>query len=126
MLDNQGNKFHPYDRITKEYLLLDFWASWCGPCIKEIPRMKEFYQKNGDRLDIISISIDKNKSQWKKSNSKINLPWESVLDNQAIEDKLEYKLSITSVPRFILVNKKRELIYSGNEMSKIIEMIDFP
>lgn len=123
LIDMLGNKFHLYDRITKDYLLLDFWASWCGPCVKEMPRMKETYQKNREKLDIISISIDKNKSQWEKSNSKLILPWESVLDNQAIEDKLEYKFNITSIPRFILINKNKELIYNGNEMAKILEII---
>jgi thiol-disulfide isomerase/thioredoxin len=123
LLDSYGQRFLPYDKLTKEYLLLDFWASWCGPCIKEMPRMKEVYQNNIEKLDIISISIDKSEAQWKKSNNNLNLPWESVLDNHEIENKLEYILNITSVPRYILLNKNKEIIYNGNEVSKIIEII---
>lgn len=123
LFDQNRNKFHPYDKLTKEYLLLDFWASWCGPCIKEMPRMKEVYLTHKDKLDIISISIDKNRSQWERSNSKLNLPWVSVIDNQVIEDRLEYKLSITSVPRYMLINKKKELCYSGNDMSEVVKLL---
>ncbi|TAK33810.1 MAG: redoxin domain-containing protein [Saprospiraceae bacterium] len=123
LTDTLGNKFYLEDMMSKEYLLLDFWATWCGPCLKGIPLLKEVFSKCTEKLDIVSISIDKNKTQWRKVNAELSLPWESIIDNTLIEDKLEYKLNITSIPMYILLDKNQEVMYRGNDLSKVMEKI---
>ena len=66
----------------QKYVLIDFWASWCNPCRKEIPNLKKLYEKYADKgFQIISISIDKKKADWEKALKEEQLPWPNYLDN---------------------------------------------
>ena len=66
----------------KKYVLIDFWASWCNPCRKEIPNLKNLYEKYADKgFQIISISIDKKKADWEKALQEEQLSWPNYLDN---------------------------------------------
>lgn len=93
-----------------KYLLIDFWASWCVPCRREIPNFKKAYADYRDKgFSIVSISIDKNEAAWKKADAAEQLPWTSVRDTEGVANA--YK--VTSIPATFLVDSNGRFIASG-------------
>ena len=85
IFDLSGNSIK-LSSFKGKYLLLDFWASWCGPCRKANPAMKDLYEKYGNKkLEIISVSIDKEKSKWLEAIKEDELKWPQLLDDIAPE-----------------------------------------
>ena len=72
---------------NKTFVLLDFWASWCMLCLKEIPKMKEVYKKYNEKgLTIIGISLDRVKDSWSEAIRKNNLNvWPQILSSETNE-----------------------------------------
>lgn len=72
-------------RQGKKYVLIDFWASWCNPCRKEIPHLKKLYaQYSGKGFEIVSISIDQKKADWEKALKEEGLTWPNFLDETGV------------------------------------------
>jgi thiol-disulfide isomerase/thioredoxin len=108
---------------VKKYILLDFWASWCGPCIQSIPELKKIQQQYSEQLSIISISIDKSLAAWQKTSAQMGLPWWSFLDNPEMKSKLEINLEIKSIPTYILLDVNKNILYRGNDYKKIHDFL---
>lgn len=86
----------------KKYALIDFWASWCGSCRKEIPNLKNLYKKYADKgFQIISISIDKKEEDWQKALKEEGLTWPNFCDREVAD---LYK--VKAVPTMYLVDAK--------------------
>ncbi len=91
----------------KKYLIIDFWASWCGPCRKSIPLLKKLYGQYSDKgLQILSISIDKKVDEWKKACREEKLPWLSYRDNSGIDAM--YKVQF--IPALFIVDADGKLV----------------
>ncbi|GEP98444.1 TlpA disulfide reductase family protein [Chitinophaga cymbidii] len=97
-----------FSSLKGKYVLIDFWASWCGPCKKSFPHMKEVYKKyKSDQFEIYSISIDKDKDAWLKGLKEQDLPWLQTLDTKNISQS---GFAVTGVPTTFLIDPKGKIL----------------
>jgi len=108
---SRGKLLSLKDVMKKNKLtLIDFWASWCQPCIGGFPKMKELYAKYHDKgLEIYGLSVDEKKEPWLMELKKQNLPWLNVIDN---EKKLYKQLyNVSGFPTYILIDQDGKMLY---------------
>lgn len=108
--DAKGKK-HSMKKLLKgkDYLMIDFWASWCKPCRKGLPFMKDYakkYKKN--KLAMLNVSIDKKKEDWLKANKEENLPWTSLWDDQGVAAGF----GVRAIPSVWLLDKTGKVIFA--------------
>lgn len=99
----------------KQYVLLCFWASWCKPCIKNIPMLNDINNNFSSKgLQLISISIDNNKNNWLSTLQKLKMPWLQSCDiKEFIEKKVRVLYDINWIPQYFLIDKNGSLIYQN-------------
>lgn len=85
--DNAGEMKLLSDYVGKgKYVLIDFWASWCGPCRNEMPNVKAAYQKYADKgFEVISISTDRKLKDWRAAISELEMTWPQLLNVDAAD-----------------------------------------
>jgi len=94
--------------------LIDFWASWCGPCRKENPNMVRLYRDFHEKgLEILGVSLDKDKDKWAKAVQKDNLTWNHVCDFKKWNCPLVEKYAVKGVPFTVLIDRQGKIIASG-------------
>ncbi|MDR0811349.1 MAG: AhpC/TSA family protein [Paludibacter sp.] len=133
-----GQKYLPFTATTltdeifnladivgkKKYILLDFWASWCKPCIKEMPNLallNEKYKEKG--LEIVSISTDTDAKQWKNAIDRQKMSWLQVIDSKSITAQM---YDVYAIPATFLIDSKGNIIAKdvrGNDLIKLIEKL---
>ncbi|WP_433765708.1 redoxin domain-containing protein [Flavobacterium ginsenosidimutans] len=106
--DKDGKTFNAKDIVSgKKYILVDFWASWCGPCRKEIPNLKTAYAEYSNKgFEILSVSIDKDEKAWQKALVQENMQWHNLLD----DDKVSKAFNVKAIPATYLVDGKGVII----------------
>src|ERR1700754_1806192 len=80
-LKTPGEEDLSLSSLKGQYVIVDFWASWCMPCRAEIPHLKELYvQYHAAGLEIVSISIDAHPEAWKRAMGQEQMPWKQLMD----------------------------------------------
>ncbi|MBI9057214.1 MAG: AhpC/TSA family protein [Labilibaculum sp.] len=93
-----------------KYVLVDFWASWCGPCRAGIPNLKEIYKDYHSKgLEILSVSTDADEKAWLKAVDKEQMPWAQVRDTKNISAGY----NITAIPAIFLIDPNGKIIDKG-------------
>ncbi|MHA3770113.1 TlpA family protein disulfide reductase [Verrucomicrobiota bacterium sgz303538] len=91
-------------------VLIDFWATWCGPCVAEIPNVKATYEKlNPKGFEIVGLSFDQSKDALEKFVKDKQMPWPQYFDGKGWENKFGQEFGIRSIPTMWLVDKKGNL-----------------
>lgn len=108
--DTTGKKVSLKD-FKGQYVLVDFWASWCGPCRKENPNIVKAYAKYHDKgFEVVAISLDDKRAPWIKAIHTDKLPWIHLSDLQAWKSDLVVQYGIKSIPTSFLVDKEGKII----------------
>ncbi len=91
--------------------LVDFWASWCGPCRKENPNVRALYNKYQDEgFDILAVSLDKDRDRWLGAIEQDQLPWTHVSDLKGWANEVAQQYSVRSIPHTILLDTEGKII----------------
>ena len=105
--DKDGNPVS-LSSLRGQYLLLDFWASWCVPCRESMPHLKSLYEEFHDKgLEILGISIDSDADAWKQALTEVDAPWVQVLDetpNKRESSVVAGVYGVHAVPTLFLID----------------------
>jgi peroxiredoxin len=108
-------------------VLLDFWASWCGPCRANNPNLITLYEKfRGKGFEILGVSIDKSKADWKKAIEKDGLSWLQVLDPGGWNAQSTEDYGVDAIPASFLIDKKgvvRGVNLEGRELEATVRKL---
>ena len=119
-IDNLG-KTVKLSELKANYILLDFWASWCGPCRQENPNLVRLYKKyNKKGFEIFSFSTDNNKNSWEKAVKKDSIFWTSVIDEKGSYSTMSALYNVRAIPSSFLINSDG-IIIAKNLRGKELE-----
>lgn len=110
---NQNGESVTLDDFKGKVVYLDIWASWCGPCIGEVPHSKKLYErltkKQLDKVAFLYISIDDSETNWKNALKAHQLPGDQGWSKGGWRSRIVQYFGVQSIPRYILIDKKGQM-----------------
>ena len=105
-------------------LMIDFWASWCGPCRQEMPNVKAAYERfHAQGFEIIGVSLDQDAEAWKKAISNLGMTWPQISDLKGWECEGAAAYSVRAIPATVLIKDGKIVARNvrGEEIAKKVE-----
>jgi peroxiredoxin len=108
--DPEGNIIK-LSSLRGKYVLVDFWAAWCGPCRREMPNVVKMYQKYGGKdFEVLGVSLDRKKDDWVKAIKEDGITWKQVSDLKYFNSKAARDYEINAIPATYLLDKDGKII----------------
>lgn len=105
-----------------KWVLIDFWASWCGPCRRENPFVKEVYAEYKSKgLEIYGVSVDQNPEKWKQAIAQDDIPWLQVLDKTG---QFAQTYQVVSIPTTILLDPEGKIIAKNLRGENLVRKLE--
>lgn len=106
--------------LQGNYVLMEFWATWCGPCIPEIPYLKQLHESYGDQnFKIVGVSLDRDKDTLREFIAEREMNWPQIFEEDGWEDEITRAFNVAGIPRMYLIGPEGTIIAKdlrGEEM----------
>lgn len=120
----EGKKLSLHE-LRGHIVLLDFWASWCGPCLAEVPNLKAIYEKYHSKgLEILGVSLDEKETAWKGAIERKGLTWKHVSSLKGWKCPIAQKFKVTGIPRMYIIDAQGKIIAQDLRGEKLSQKMD--
>ena len=108
--DNNGKVIHIKD-FRGQYVLIDFWASWCGPCKKQMPYSSKIKQEfKGKEVVFLYISSDRNEKAWRNAVTALDIKGENYRASAKVWNEYNDLFDVKYIPRYVLIDKNGQVV----------------
>jgi thiol-disulfide isomerase/thioredoxin len=123
-LPDRNNKSFTTASLKGKWFLIDFWASWCGPCRAQLPELKRIYDANKSKnFEVVGVSIDEKKDQWIKALDKEQLQWINVIEDKSFKGEVIREYEVNAIPTNFLINPEGKVVEKNISMEALEKLL---
>ena len=113
------------DYFKGKVLMIDFWASWCGPCCAELPHVKELYEKyHNQGFEVLGVSLDSKKDKWLSAIEKFKLNWHNYSDLNKWNSAFAKKYFVRGIPYNVVIDQNGNIVAKGIHGKRLDETVE--
>ena len=107
-----------------EVVLLDFWASWCGPCTAMFPKLKDLYREyRDDGFEIVAVAIDSDHGDWREASEEHAIPWINLGDIAKRRGPVAHAYGVTTIPKAYLLGSDGKILAKDLDVAEVGELV---
>ncbi len=126
LLGSDG-EVHKLSEYRGKYVLLDFWASWCGWCIEAFPEVRKAWEANSDKLTVLGVNLDETPEKWAQASAEHNITWEN-LHSPGLNSEIANRFRVDGIPHQAVISPEGMVLYSWSgygegELRRILQKL---
>ena len=124
--DDIYGKSFDLSKVNANKTVLVFWASWCPHCTKTLPELKQLYESNPGKFEVVAVSVDDDIKTLKHAVSDFGFNWINISEGMGWDGKIPLEYGITGTPTFFVLDKEKKIISKPRGMSELKQALALP